>query len=713
MRERARSIKNTTDFLITPTMYAPLETSLVLRKGTGDPTWSRATKAWGFNELGYLEELASGCAFFGGARLVYNLLKGTEDSSNVAWWKSTGSTGAQTTDSSGGNTALRFSYTSSQSHLVYQYQSATSCKSTYCFSFKFKTDSTHDWWRAMVYDGSVNQCRVWFNAQTGVLGSIVQNVSAVINAVTLTDEGGGWFTLAIIGSPNVATLGVYAQIGAHDADGSTAITTVGAGDAITIEKPSLVDVTGYDSSYVPEYVSVGVVSSPFFGAGIDGAKYFSTDYTGGRALTNLIGLRKEQAATNNLLHGRDLSNAVWQQTGVSGAEILVNGSFVADTDWSKTAGWAIGSGQATCTANGSNQAISQAAGDSYVSGNKYVLQYTVVSNTLNAGTLRVGGYSGSSGFGVSPTAIPHTVGSQATVITGNPTGAGVILDLWVNGASSGTLVIDNVSIKLAAVQCSKTATGIDGVANTATTLTASAAGAIILQPITLASAARCASAYVKRRTGTGTISFTQDGGSTWTDITSQINSSTWSRVQITATLANPSVGFKISTSGDAIDVDCVQNEAGAVATSPIVTTTAAVTRNADSLAYQTASNWSDTAGTAYIEAQPLSWVAGGAIGSATNGLLLSAANSGATASDGTNTANGPTGTPGTSEKLALNWTGAVMEVASSATVGTPGTYDGAMGLSNIGIGVGASGYFKNVAVYPYALSDADMVKITT
>jgi hypothetical protein len=54
-----------------------------------------------------------------------------------------------------------------------------------------------------------------------------------------------------------------------------------------------------------------------------------------------------------------------------------------------------------------------------------------------------------------------------------------------------------------------------------------------------------------------------------------------------------------------------------------------------------------------------------------------------------------------------------MEVASSATVGTPGTYDGAMGLSNIGIGVGASGYFKNVAVYPYALSDADMVKITT
>jgi hypothetical protein len=62
------------------------------------------------------------------------------------------------------------------------------------------------------------------------------------------------------------------------------------------------------------------------------------------------------------------------------------------------------------------------------------------------------------------------------------------------------------------------------------------------------------------------------------------------------------LAFKISTSGDAIDVDCVQNEAGAVATSPIVTTTATVTRNADSLTYQTAGNIDFAVGTAYCEA---------------------------------------------------------------------------------------------------------------
>jgi hypothetical protein len=47
------------------------------------------------------------------------------------------------------------------------------------------------------------------------------------------------------------------------------------------------------------------------------------------------------------------------------------------------------------------------------------------------------------------------------------------------------------------------------------------------------------------------------------------------------TLANPTVGFRIVTSGDAIAVDFVQNETGTGASSEIATTTAAVTRAAD------------------------------------------------------------------------------------------------------------------------------------
>jgi hypothetical protein len=73
---------------------------------------------------------------------------------------------------------------------------------------------------------------------------------------------------------------------------------------------------------------------------------------------------------------------------------------------------------------------------------------------------------------------------------------------------------------------------------------------------------------------------TMDGGTTWTPITV---TASWTRVSIPSqTLANPVVGFRIVTSGDAIAVDIVQNEDGAFATSPIPQTSAAtMTRVAD------------------------------------------------------------------------------------------------------------------------------------
>jgi len=125
----------------------------------------------------------------------------------------------------------------------------------------------------------------------------------------------------------------------------------------------------------------------------------------------------------------------------------------------------------------------------------------------------------------------------------------------------------------------KNQTGIDGVANSASSLTATAPAATTLQTIVLASSTRQQSAYVKRLTGTGVVNMTTDGV-TWTAITL---TEAWTRVTIPAQAAvvNPVLGFQIMTSGDAIAVDCVQNEAGTGASSAIVTTTAAVTRAAD------------------------------------------------------------------------------------------------------------------------------------
>lgn len=138
----------------------------------------------------------------------------------------------------------------------------------------------------------------------------------------------------------------------------------------------------------------------------------------------------------------------------------------------------------------------------------------------------------------------------------------------------------------------KNAVGIDGAANSCSTITAAGADGTLLQGITNASVVRTFSCYMKRSVGTGTISITLDGGATWTDITSQLSTTAFALVQIHQTLANPSVGFKITTSGDAVIVDMCQEETTGAGTKGIATTpypagAAAVTRNSDQLSYAT------------------------------------------------------------------------------------------------------------------------------
>lgn len=128
-----------------------------------------------------------------------------------------------------------------------------------------------------------------------------------------------------------------------------------------------------------------------------------------------------------------------------------------------------------------------------------------------------------------------------------------------------------------------TATGIDGAANSATTITATGALSTILQTVTQASTADTVSFFVRRRTGSGTVEITGNGGTAWTDITASLSTAAWYRATVSATLVNPVIGLRITTSGDAVDVDFAQLEAGTFATPPILTTTVAVACAADSV----------------------------------------------------------------------------------------------------------------------------------
>jgi hypothetical protein len=146
--------------------------------------------------------------------------------------------------------------------------------------------------------------------------------------------------------------------------------------------------------------------------------------------------------------------------------------------------------------------------------------------------------------------------------------------------------------------------GIDGIANSASSLTATAGNGTCLQSITLASSARVQSCFMKRLVGTGTIEMTTDNGVTWTAVSPVVNA--WTRVRIPQqTLANPIAGFRIVTSGDAVAIDIAQNETvvADIPTSPIITTSAQVTRASD-LVKMPITGWytDNAAGTFYVSA---------------------------------------------------------------------------------------------------------------
>ena len=608
------------------TFYAPLKSSLILSKGTGDPTWSRATKAWGFNELGYLRELDSGCAFFGGARLVRNLVPTPSTTLAVAGTKTVTLT-----------------------------QSAT-----------------------LQFSMGAGAGTATFSGTGGATGTLAAGASRV--SVNKTVTAGTFIVTASV-------------------------------DALV--DLSIVDVTNYDASYVPKYVSVGVDSAPF-PAGIDGAEYFETDWQGAPiAAANLLGFRREASAINNLLFNRYFQggagtiNQGWFIAQGSGADLVTNGEFATDTGWTKDVGWTISGGTAVATAVVNNQ-LTQNIGA--VAGKTYTITFTLGAGWSGVLFCAIGGVSSP----ISTTRASAAGTYSFHCIAGSSTPG--FLYFYPNSACTGT--IDNVSVRESVIQVTQ-ATGLDGIANTATTLTATAADAVILQPISLASAARCASAYVKRRTGSGTISFTQDGGSTWTDITAQINGSTWSRVEITSTLADPSVGFKISTSGDAIDVDCVQNEAGAVATSPIVTTTSTVSRNAESLTYQTASNIDFAVGTVFSKAlSNISSATRGMVyvGSSYFGTTSASATTSFRINDGTTnlSKSGLSDISTESRKRAGSWGGDGLKLTGDGLAPSVGAFDGVFGNGAlINIGESLNGYIGPVAIWNYQMTDAQLQAITS
>lgn len=173
---------------------------------------------------------------------------------------------------------------------------------------------------------------------------------------------------------------------------------------------------------------------------------------------------------------------------------------------------------------------------------------------------------------------PSCASSQTTINVPRRSDYGI----WIEGAAGNAHnyalwsrdFTQSGTWTLVGMTAAKTATGADGVANSATLLTATSSINSAAQTTVIANKTVTCSAWVKRVTGTGTFSISCDNV-TFTDVSGLINSSTWTQVRVpTVTVTNAVAGVKFGTNGDAVDIDFFQDEDDDQATSPILTTNA-------------------------------------------------------------------------------------------------------------------------------------------
>lgn len=713
--------------LFNSSFYAPLTNTIVTGRGSSTPTFTRATTAWSFDNEGNLKTVPSGCVRMQGARLVRNLLSASEDLNSASWTKANLTVTSGQVDPDGGTNAWKVEAASSAPITFYQGSPAGTNAKTYTYSFYVKKGSGElDANKFYLYDttATVNVLGVTINYDTGVVTYLVGSTG-----VTVTSAPNGFWRVEM--RADAVTQGNPLRCytfftGAAETGGEFAY----------FYHPQLENVSGQADQTASEYISNGVLSAPWHGAGVDGCKWFPTNKDGSAiSASTLEGYLSEPVRMNNCLWGRDLigfssasdySTHNWVNPQLSGAaEFVSNGTFTTDT-----AGWTAYGGATISVDTGRLKIVTPGAASCGAS-----TPITCVIGKTYSVSIEYTYNNASSLFGISISAGGQTLGRKALGTTSGTYKASFIatattmyIVLYLStGATAGQFsFFDNVSVKESAIQVTTT-TGLDNVANSASRLTAAGNDATIMQLLTAATGTRTTSAFIKRISGTGTVSITRNGGTNWTDVTSQLVSGTWIPVALTSDVgANPTVGIKMGTSGDVIEVDGFQDENGAWRTSPILTTTAAVTRNADALSY--ASAFDVTQGTVLCSLRSDVPVGSGseiyALSSESTARFVYWASTrertSMAAYDSTTIISANTGSSINTgiRKRGVRW-GADFLACSDGVIGTAGAFDGSMGSSAI-LRVGCdssggsqlSGPIREVHIWPTSLTDVQMQQVT-
>lgn len=322
-------------------------------------------------------------------------------------------------------------------------------------------------------------------------------------------------------------------------------------------------------------------------------------------------------------------------------------------------------------------------------------------------------------------------GLWSLIASGSPrsmySAAGVYLGYWREEARSNVLggtdaivrTMSDVGWVAGATMTVGTATGVDGGANACALLTGGAVAATntILFTTVLASAQRTYSVRVRRVSGTGVVSITDNGGTNWTPVTL---TTTEQLFQITRTQANPVVGVQVEGNGDSVAVDFNTIEAATFANpTPIPVN---VSKAADSLTYPIAGNLSGTVGSCYAEVYPVlipSGAFGRIIGDTSSAgpspLLFQASTGIVEVFDGT-AERTPTAVANQNavNKGASSWSGSTCRVSLNGAISNSLTFDGDLGMVGLNIGgdgatsSGMYGAIANVRIYVGAASPAQL-----
>lgn len=279
---------------------APLTTSVALARGGYTPSFTRATEATVVDFEGLVKTCKSGELRFSGARRVSNLVVDSEDF--TIWDNSNTTDSGNTITATAGNGTLTDTFTAIAADYVF------SCK--------------------------------------------LRRVTGTGN-IQIAADSGTWTTVTLTDSYQRFSVQQTLTAGSK----SFGIRIVTSGDAVDIDEAQLELVAGQANQNPSEYVSIGVLSSPYHGAMVDGVKYF--DYENGNTVasnvvteaqgsaisaTTLKGVLIEKQSTNIATYSNDLTTG-W----VAFRSTWTTGQTTGPTGVANSAGlWAItGTGYAS------------------------------------------------------------------------------------------------------------------------------------------------------------------------------------------------------------------------------------------------------------------------------------------------------------------------------------------------------------------------------